>query len=138
MSLNVPLLRSSFDLVVERAPDVTARFYVNLFSLYPQTREMFSPTRQKEQESMLTQALVAVLDHLEDAPWLTTTLRSMGAKHVGYGVTDEMYDWVGHSLLLTLEQVAEDAWNDELKEAWTGAYGAIAGLMKEGAREAAA
>jgi hypothetical protein len=28
-----------------------------------------------------------VLDHLEDAPWLTDTLGALGAKHVGYGVT---------------------------------------------------
>ncbi len=137
MSLNVALLRTSFDLVVEKAPDLTARFYVNLFALYPQTKPMFSPSRQKEQENMLTQALVAVLDHLEDAPWLATTLRGLGARHVSYGVSDEMYDWVGHSLLLTLEQVAGDAWSDELKEAWTAAFGAISGLMKEGARAAA-
>lgn len=137
MSLNVALLRSSFDLVVEKAPDLTARFYVNLFALYPQTKHMFTPSRQKEQENMLTQALVAVLDHLEDAPWLATTLRGLGARHVNYGVSDEMYDWVGHSLLLTLEEVAGDAWSDELKEAWSAAFGAISGLMKEGARAAA-
>jgi hemoglobin-like flavoprotein len=137
MSLNVALLRTSFDLVVEKAPDLTARFYVNLFALYPQTKHMFTPSRQKEQENMLTQALVAVLDHLEDAPWLATTLRGLGARHVNYGVSDEMYDWVGHSLLVTLEEVAGDAWSDELKEAWSAAFGAISGLMKEGARAAA-
>jgi hemoglobin-like flavoprotein len=134
MSLNVALLRSSFDLVVERAPDVTARFYVNLFQLYPETRAMFSPSRQKEQEKMLTEALVAVLDHLEDAPWLASTLRGLGAKHVNYGVRDEMYDWVGHALLVTLQDVAADAWNDDLQDAWAAAFGAISGLMKEGAR----
>jgi hemoglobin-like flavoprotein len=133
MSLNVPLLRTSFDQVVELAPDLTARFYQNLFRLYPETRSMFSPSRQQAQEKMLTDALVAVLDHLEDAPWLKSTLQALGAKHVDYGVRDEMYGWVGHSLLTTLEEVAGDSWSAELAGAWNDALGAIAGLMLEGA-----
>jgi hemoglobin-like flavoprotein len=78
----------------------------------------------------LTSALVAVLDHLEDAPWLQTTLGALGAKHVGYGVTREMYDWVGASLLATLAEVAGPAWTPDLQGAWSEAYGAIASLMQ--------
>src|SRR5262245_41918491 len=68
MSLNVTLLRESFDLVVGRAPDLTHRFYEILFERYPVTRSMFPESRRGQQENMLTQALVAVLDHIEDAP----------------------------------------------------------------------
>lgn len=136
MALNVPLLRGSFDLVVERAPDVTSRFYGNFFRLYPEVRPLFSPERQKQQEKMLTDALVAVLDHIEDAPWLTETLGVLGAKHLDYGVRDEMYGWVARSLLVTLEQVAGDAWTKELEAAWSDALAAIAGLMLAGANEA--
>ena len=83
---------------------------------------------------MLTQALVAVMDHLEDSPWLVNTLHALGARHVAYGVRDEMYAWVGDALLTTLREVAGPAWNAELEQAWSDAYGAIAGLMQEGAR----
>ena len=38
MPLNNELLRSSFELVVERAPNLTERFYDILFARYPQTR----------------------------------------------------------------------------------------------------
>jgi len=134
MSLNVTLLRESFDLVVERAPDLTHRFYEILWERYPATRAMFPPSRHGQQENMLSQALIAVMDHLEDAPWLVGTLHGLGARHVNYGVTDEMYAWVGDALLSTLRGVAADDWNDELERAWTDAYGAIAGLMQEGAR----
>jgi hemoglobin-like flavoprotein len=137
MSLNVTLLRQSFELVVERAPDLTHRFYEILFDRYPATREMFPAARRGQQENMLTQALAAVLDHLEDAPWLTSTLHGLGARHVHYGVTDDMYAWVGNSLLATLREVAGDDWNPELERAWADAYWAIAGLMQEGARMAA-
>jgi hemoglobin-like flavoprotein len=137
MSLNVELLRQSFELVVERAPNLTQRFYQILFDRYPATREMFPVARRGQQENMLTQALVAVMDHLEDAPWLTSTLHGLGARHVHYGVTDDMYAWVGNSLLATLREVAGEDWNPELEKAWADAYWAIAGLMQEGARLAA-
>ena len=99
MSLNVDLLRSSFELVVENSPTVTSRFYEIFFERYPQVRPMFTTRGTDQQAKMLTEALVAVVDHLEDAPWLQQTLGAMGRKHVGYGVEDGMYAWVGDALL---------------------------------------
>lgn len=130
MALNVELLRSSFALVVEREPEVTSRFYDVLFTKYPQTQPLFGRHSRAQQERMLRDALVAVVDHLEDAPWLETQLKALGQKHVGYGVTPEMYGWVGASLLETLAVVAGDEWTPELAAAWTDAYGAVAGLMQ--------
>jgi hemoglobin-like flavoprotein len=136
MSLNVPLLRSSFDLVVERQPQLVHRFYEILFARYPLAKGLFGRNAAVKQEKMLTDALVAVMDRLEDAPWLTQTLKGLGAKHKDYGVTDEMYGWVGASLLATLAEVAGSDWSPQLEVAWTEAYGAIAGLMQAGAAEA--
>ncbi len=138
MSLDVQLLRTSFELVVERSPQVTARFYEIFFERYPQVRPMFGggPAALERQQRMLTDALVAVLDHLEDAPWLEGTLVSLGRKHVGYGVRDEMYNWVGECLLAALAEAAGPHWSKEVEAAWTAAFGAIAGLMLRGAAEA--
>ncbi|HEX2679205.1 MAG TPA: globin domain-containing protein [Polyangiales bacterium] len=136
MSLNVPLLRSSFELVVERAPDVTHRFYDIFFERYPQVRPMFNRNSRDKQEQMLTQALVMVMEHLEDAPWLTRTLESLGEKHVHYGVKNEMYGWVGECLLAALAGAAGEAWTPELEQAWSEAYGAISSLMLRGAARA--
>lgn len=135
MSLDVITLRQSFDLVVSRAPDMTRRFYAILFERYPQVRPLFGRSTEK-QEQMLTRALVAVLDRLEDGAWLGDTLRALGAKHVDYGVTEEMYPWVGDALLATLAEVAGEAWTPQVEKAWTDAYAAIAGLMLDGARRA--
>ncbi len=132
MSLNVHALRSSFDLVVERAPDLTHRFYEVLFARYPEARPLFGRQSRPAQEQMLTAALTAVLDHLEDAPWLRSTLGALGERHTGYGVTPEMYDWVGDSLLATLAEVAGSAWTPEVASAWTEAYAAISSMMMAG------
>ncbi|MFT3923131.1 MAG: globin domain-containing protein [Myxococcales bacterium] len=135
MSLNVSLLRSSFDLVVARQAQITPRFYEILFERYPQVRPLFSRNSRAQQAEMLQGAIVAVMDHLEDATWLQQTLESMGAKHVDYEVTDEMYAWVGDSLIRTLAEIAGKDWTAEHAEAWGDAYTAIAGLMQKGARD---
>jgi hemoglobin-like flavoprotein len=133
MALDVALLRQTFALVIERNPGLTARFYDILFDKYPQAKPLFSPSGRKKQEAMLAQALVAVLEKLEDAPWIEQTLKALGAKHKDYGVTPEMYDWVGASLLATLAETAGADWTPAAAEAWGAAYGAIASLMLSGA-----
>jgi hemoglobin-like flavoprotein len=133
MPLNVPLLRSSFELVIDRQPQLTHRFYEILFQRYPQAKALFTRNSPTTQEKMLNDALVAVLDHLEDAPWLSANLRALGARHVGYGVTADMYDWVGASLLATLAEAGGPYWTPQLASAWTDAFAAIARLMQAGA-----
>ena len=138
MALNATLLRESFGLVIDRQPQLVHRFYEILFERYPQVRPLFGVrSSQGKQEEMLGAALVAVLDHVEDASWLESTLKQMGAKHVDYGVTKEMYGWVGESLLATLAEVAGTDWTPALAAAWTEAFGAISGLMQMGAAERA-
>jgi hemoglobin-like flavoprotein len=132
MPLNAPLLRSSFETVVERQPAITPRFYEILFSRYPQVKPLFGARSSRAQEEMLQQALVAVVDHLEDASWLTSTLGALGAKHADYGVTREMFDCVGDALLSTLAEVLASDWNDDVRAAWIDAYGAIRDLMLAG------
>ncbi|KYF82643.1 flavohemoprotein [Sorangium cellulosum] len=135
MGLNVGLLRESFELVLEREPNLTHRFYGILFSRYPQVRPLFGRNSREHQEKMLAEALVAVIDRLEDASWLEEKLMAMGAKHVDYGVTDEMYPWVADALISAMAEVAGADWSPAHRQAWSDALGAIASLMQRGARE---
>lgn len=132
MSLNKELLRSSFELVAEREAMITPRFYEILFERYPQAKPMFGRNQPRTQQRMLQEALVAVIEHLDDAEWLGTTLGGLGRRHDDYGVTPDMYDWVGDALLSTLAEIAGDDWSPELEKAWADAYGAIRALMLAG------
>ena len=132
MTLDPTILRDSFELIMDRRPDLTVRFYEILFERYPQLAPMFRRDRTA-QAKMLAGAIAAVLDHLEDAPWLQATLGQLGAKHVEYGVTNVMYDMVGDALLATLAEVAAEAWTDAVRTQWVAAFGAIAGMMQAGA-----
>jgi hemoglobin-like flavoprotein len=135
MGLNADLIRSSLGVVVEREEHITPRFYELLFSRYPQVKPLFSRNAPEKQAKMLQDSIVAVVDHIEDGEWLTETLGNMGAQHVDYEVTDDMYPWVGECLLATLAEIAGDDWTPEVAKAWEDAVGAIAGLMIAGAQK---
>ena len=132
--MDIALLRSSFALIVDRSPDLVHRFYDILFARYPQTRPLFGRNMRNVQERMLTEALVTVLDRLQDAEWFAHTLQALGERHARYGVTDEMYGWVGECLLAALAESAGADWTPAMSASWSEAYGAIAATMQAGAR----
>ncbi|MEM8614386.1 MAG: globin family protein [Cyanobacteria bacterium P01_H01_bin.105] len=133
MPLNVELLEQSFELVKPKADEFVGSFYNNLFTDYPAAKPLFEHSDMVKQQQMLKGGLVMVIENLRKPEVLSNALKGLGARHVKYGALPEHYPLVGNSLLKTLEQYAGDAWTAELKEAWTGAYGAITKLMLEGA-----
>ncbi|HEU4411690.1 MAG TPA: globin domain-containing protein [Polyangiaceae bacterium] len=136
MTPNAALLRQNFELVIERQPQITPQFYEILFERRPEVRALFARNAPERQQKMLQDALVAVVERLDDAPWLGEALGAIGRKHVDYGVRDEMYGWVGEALLATLAEISGDAWTPELEAAWAAAYGALVAMALAGAREA--
>ncbi len=132
MALQVDLLRTSFHQAVSRDPDLARHFYEDLFSSHPEARSLFRRNAPEVQERMLADTLAAAMDHLEDAPWLQENLGKLGAKHAEYGVTPEMYEWVGGSLLATLRTVASADWTAEREAAWRDLYAAVAAMMLAG------
>lgn len=131
------VLVESLGLVAGNEDALTRRFYEILFARYPSVQPMFSADI-KPQAAMLTQAIVAVLEHLDDAHWLNDTLGSLGAKHAGYGVTAEMYPAVGECMIAAMSERGGKSWTETMTEAWSGALATVSGLMLAGAREAAA
>ena len=131
--MNESLLRSSLEIAIEREGAITPRFYEILFARHPEARPMFSRNEPEKQQKMLQDALVAVLDHLDDAGWLDETLGGMGRIHVDYGVEPHMYEWVGEALIAALEEAVGDDWTPDHAAAWTAAYAAIRDRMLAGA-----
>jgi len=132
------LLRESIGVAAAREPVITRRFYEIFHTRYPQVVPLFSKNAPEKQQEMLQSALLAVLDHLDDAAWLSETLGALGAKHVSYGVTAEMYPWVGECLIAALADLCGDAWTPEHEAAWAQAYGVLTDLALAGAARAEA
>jgi hemoglobin-like flavoprotein len=136
LAINPTLLRESIAIAAEREPMITKKFYEILFTRYPQVKPMFSRNAPEKQQEMLQGAILAVLDHLDDATWLTDTLGGLGAKHVGYGVTDDMYPAVGECLIAALKELCGPSWTAAHEASWSEAYGAIMSLAIAGAKKA--
>ncbi|MDP2308464.1 MAG: globin domain-containing protein [Pseudomonadota bacterium] len=132
------LLYQSIAWAAEREPVITRRFYEILFERYPVVKPLFGRNSGDAQARMLQDAIVAALDHIEDGQWLSDTLGAIGVKHLTYGVTDEMYPWVGECLIATLAEHCGDRWTPEHQAAWGNVYGALTDLALAGANRARA
>lgn len=128
------LLTESLLLVDGQEHILTPRFYEILFARYPEVEPMFSSDIRPQAE-MLREAIIAVLDHLDDADWLSGNLGALGRKHAGWGVTAPMYDAVAECMIAAMEELGGEEWTPAMTAEWSQALGAVAVLMQAGVPE---
>src|SRR5262245_39112081 len=131
------LVRSTWAQVVPIADDAAKLFYDRLFALDSSLRPLFEKTDMEEQRKKLMQAIAAVVKGLDNLDPLLPVLETLGRNHLGYGVADRHYDTVGKALLWTLERGLTAAWTPAAEAAWTAAYGTVAGVMRNAAKDVA-
>lgn len=108
-------------------------FYGTLFERYPEVKPLFRRNSREDQAKMLTEAIGMLIAKVDDPEFVRSTMLEVGRKHVGYGVEDHMYAWVGECLVTTLRRVSGDEWSDEIEQAWSGTLEAISKIALEGA-----
>lgn len=131
----IELVKKTWVMVVPIADTAAELFYGRLFELEPSYRAMFK-NDMTEQGKKLMKTINIAVEALDDVEPLIPTLKQMGADHAGYGVVDRDYNVVGAALLWTLEQGLDEAFTDEVKNAWGAVYEVLANTMKAGAAEA--
>jgi hemoglobin-like flavoprotein len=129
----VALVQDSFANVVPIADQAAVLFYDRLFEIAPEVKPMFHGD-MAEQRRKLMSVLGVVVTGLSRLETVLPAASALAKKHVTYGVKDEHYPIVGAALLWTLEKGLGEAWNPELAEAWTTAYGTLSGYMISEAR----
>jgi len=127
------LVQSTWSKVVPIADTAASLFYERLFELDPELRPLFESSDMVSQRKKLMQALALVVNGLNNPDSVLPQVEELGRRHVDYGVEDRHYDTVGAALLWTLEQGLGEHWNPAARDAWTGAYGLVAGVMKTAA-----
>ena len=135
--LQKSLVRQTFAAVAPIADQAAAIFYSRLFELNPSLRSLFT-IDMREQGKKLMQMIGFCLGKLDALDELVPTVRSLGARHVGYGVVESDYATVGAALLWTLEQGLGPAFTPEVKDAWAAVYGVLSETMRGGAHAATA
>ncbi|MEO0476461.1 MAG: globin family protein [Planctomycetota bacterium] len=130
----VDMVQESWEKCVPIADTAAELFYGKLFELDPTLRPLF-PEDMSDQKKKLMQMITTAVRGLKDLEALVPAVQALGKRHVGYKVTAPMYDTVGAALLDTLEKGLGEAWNDDLKEAWTLTYGTLAKVMIDASEE---
>ena len=105
-------------------------FYSKLFVELPLVKKLFVHSMVPQYQKLIDM-LSLIVGRLDQLEILTEDIRQMAKRHVTYGVKRSHYKAVGEALLWTLEQGLGVDWSEELKEAWSLCYGAIAGQMME-------
>ena len=124
--MNQQLLRDTLELTLARDDTFPQRFYDILFGAHPEVRAMFKSNSPGAQNKLFAQKLAAIVDHVNDPTWLDRELGALAASHQSYGVTNEMYAWVGDALIATLREACGSGWTADAEHAWREAYGALA------------
>lgn len=126
------LVRRTWAEVEPRSEEMTKYFYSVLFSLAPETRELF-PADMEVQRGRLLRALVHVVQTIDRPDELRPFLEQLGRDHRKFGVVTSHYENFGTALLATVRKFAGESWTDEVERAWAHAYTFIAGAMAEAA-----
>jgi len=131
VSLDIPQLRDSFELIAPRADQFAESFYDRLFRDHPELRSLFAEVSMEDQRQKLIQSLIVILKSLNQPEKLKPFLQDLGGRHREYNVAPRHYDQVGSALLATLAEYAGEHWSPELASQWTAAYQTIAQIMTE-------
>jgi hemoglobin-like flavoprotein len=132
ISLDIPLLESSFRAIAPRADEFVDAFYARLFELYPQTRDFFAATDMALQRKKLIAALVLVMENLRAPETLRPALLGLGQKHQSHNIDAAHYPMVGDALLKTFSAFLGPAWTPALENAWVDAFAMITQTMLSG------
>ncbi len=137
MSLNTKMVRDSFELTRPILNKVVDRFFENLFTDFPSTKNFFKPEITESQKQAFSTGLVFVVENLDHSDKLVPFLKELGARHQSHNVEEKNYEWMGQTFMKTLEQFFGGAWTPEMQSQWAIVFNTIANLMIDGAKESA-
>lgn len=133
----VALVQQSWKKVLPIRDQAAEIFYANLFERDPSLRPLFKGDMAEQGRKLMTMIGTAVAGLSRPAE-LIPAVQALGARHAGYGVSDDHYDTVAAALLDTLHAGLGEAFTAEVKDAWTTVYGVLASTMKGAAGTATA
>lgn len=132
----IALVQKTFSQVEPIAQETGALFYNRLFEMDPQLRQLFRGD-MKRQSLMLMTVIGLAVRGLDRPESIADSIKALGRRHAGYGVTGPDYNTFGAALIWALGQSMGDAFTPEVKAAWIEAYRVLADAMKEATREPA-
>jgi hemoglobin-like flavoprotein len=128
------LVRQSWAEITPMRKQVCVDFYDRLFTRYPEVRPLFKGDMER-QTGLFVTMINTVVSALENPEPVVRLIKTVGARHAGYGVTDADYDKFADALLSAFAQALGESFTPETHAAWSEVYGRLAQTMQQGAAE---
>ena len=135
------LIQATSTAIIDEPKRFSIAFYETVFGIAPDARGLFPDDLSDQQQKLIRElqfmlrAASALGDPTQFDAFVERT-KQLGRRHVGYGVTAEMYEPVGAALIMTLREFSP-VFDDRHERAWTKLFGFVAETMLAGAAEAA-
>ena len=132
---HVTLAQTSWERAASNGDTVADLFYNSMFELDPALRSLFPEDITNQKKKFVNMISLAV-NSLTVIDKFLPEIRNLGLRHATkYKVTPLMYGTVGDALLITLERVLEDRWDEAHKEAWSLIYCVLSDAMTANGEE---
>jgi hemoglobin-like flavoprotein len=125
----IKLIEKSFDKIVKNKDEFINSFYDDLFKLAPEVEYLFENTSKERQGEKLYNALVILVENINDPEALKDILQPLGQDHLNYGAQLAHYPVVGECLIKSLKKFNNEEWSEDIESAWLETYNSVVGLM---------
>ena len=125
----VKLLRETFKAIEPMAQETGEMLYNKLFEIDPSLQPLFKGDI-KTQAKMVITAIGLAVSGLDKPEGLQDQVKSLGTRHITYGVPPRDVNTFGAALIWALDQSLGPAFTPEVKDAWIAAYGALSVAMR--------
>ncbi|KAK0713338.1 globin-like protein [Lasiosphaeria miniovina] len=127
----VAIVKSTAPVLKEHGNTITSVFYKSLIADHAALSDVFNASSQVNgrQPRALASAVLAYATYVDDLPKLAHAVERIAHKHVSLQVTPAQYDIVGQYLIQAIGQVLGSAATPDIVDAWTAAYGVLAGVF---------
>jgi nitric oxide dioxygenase len=127
----IDIVKSTVPIIREHGNTVTTTFYRNMLNAHPELKNYFSLRNQQTgaQQAALAKSVLAYATYIDDVGKLTHAVERIAQKHASLFIKAEHYDIVGEHLIGAFGEVLGSGMTPEVKEAWTVAYGQLAGIF---------
>ena len=128
---HIQLVKSTVPILEVSGPAITDYFYNRLFTQNPEAKNIFNMSNQAsgKQSFALFSAIAAYAKNLDNVEQLLTMVERIAQKHTSLNIQPEHYDLVGHHLIETLRELVPEQFTQEIEDAWTAAYQALAAIF---------
>lgn len=126
----VAIVKATAPVLAKEGVAITTRMYERLF-VNDEIKALFDEAAQVsgEQPRRLAGAIVAFAQNVDNLPALGGAVEKMAGRHVATGVKPEHYPIVAEALIGAIGDILGEAATPAVVDAWTEAYGFLAGVL---------